>query len=279
MDELFFIYNNEFFRAGTPVISTGNRSLMYGDGLFETMRAQQNTIVNKSFHFDRFRSGLDLLKLPLDKGFTDNFFYQKIEQLLLKNKIQATARIRLMAFREGDSMPDKKGIVNYILEAWPIEETLILNEAGLKMDVFTGTKKSCDPFSNLKSNNYLYSVMAQLYAKENGLDECLVLNSHDRICESAIANVFIIKNNIIYTPSLSEGCVAGVIRRWLIENLPFPEFQILQKEIRIQDILEADELFLTNSLKPVRWVKTFRNKKFINQRTREIAQFIHRNMK
>ena len=159
-----------------------------------------------------------------------------------------------------------------------MEEAVLLNDRGLEIDIFEDAVKSCDAFSNIKSNNYLVSVMAQLFANENNLDECLILNSFGRICESSIANVFIVKNTLIYTPPLTEGCVAGVVRRWLIENLPFPEFQIIPKKLNPEDLREADEIFLTNSIKPIRWVKTFREKKYTNVLSRKIAGYIYRHM-
>ena len=279
MGEHFFIYNNNFCKEDTPVMGMGNRALMYGDGLFETMRIHQTIIVNRSLHFDRFFAGIRLLKFPLSENFTKDFFSQKIREILIKNTIEHTARVRLMAFRkEEDSINHYKGSFNYIIEAWPMEEAVILNESGLEVDIFKDVKRSCDLFSNIKSNNYLAGVMAQLFAKENKLDECLLLNSFGRICESAIANVFIVKENVIFTPPLSEGCVAGVVRRWLIENLPFPEYQILQKELTPEEVQGADEIFLTNSIKPVRWVHTFQGRMFGNTMSLKIARYVHKYM-
>ena len=279
MDEHFFIYNNRFYRKDILVMGIGNRSLMYGDGLFETMRLHHDILVNKTFHFERFFSGINLLKFPLSENFTEEFFTQKIQQLLLKNKIENNARVRLMAFRkEENSYNHFEGSFNYVIEAWPMEEAVLLNEIGLEIDIFKDARKSCDQFSNIKSNNYLASIMAQLYAKEKNQDECLILNSFGRICESSIANVFIVRGNVIYTPSLPEGCVAGVVRRWLIENLPSPEFQIIQKQLTLEDLFHAEEIFLTNSIRPVRWVHTFRGKKYSNVITRKIARYIHGHM-
>ncbi len=279
MVEHFFIYNNNFYRENTPVMGVGNRALMYGDGLFETMRIHHNIFVNKSLHFDRFFAGILLLKFPRPENFTVEFFVKKMQKLLLKNGIENNARVRLMAFRrEETALNHFNGSFNYIMEAWPIEEVILINEVGMETGVFKDVQKSCDPFSNIKSNNYLASVMARIFAKENNLDECLLINSFGRICESAIANVFIIKQKVIYTPPLSEGCVAGVVRRWLLENLPTPEFQIIQKEITPEDVHNAEEIFLTNSLKPVRWVQRFQNKEFGNTMTERIAGYVFANM-
>ncbi len=104
------------------------------------------------------------------------------------------------------------------------------------------TKKSCDSLANLKSNNYLPYLMAALYAKKIRVNDCILLNNFDRICDTTIANIFIMKEGIIYTPPLSEGCVAGVMRKFVINKLG-SRFKILEKQISIEDLKKADEVF------------------------------------
>ena len=278
MDEHFFIYNDNFYQVDTVVTGTKDRSWMYGDGLFETMRVQNGLIINRNLHFERFYKGLDLLKFPYSKELSENFFVLKIKDLLQKNNLQNQARVRLMAFRQNPLQERNTGNFNYLLEAWPMAKTSGLITPGLTIDLSHDARKCCDPFSNLKSNNYLSSVMAMIAAREKGVDECLVLNSANRICESAIANIFLVKEGRIFTPPLSEGCVAGVVRRWLIENLPQNEFLLEEKKISEDDLMNADEVFLTNSIRPVRWVETFRERSYQNELTTRIAELIDQKM-
>ena len=275
MAELFFIYNDKFYPANTPVITPGNRSLRYGDGLFETMKIVEGKIINKDFHFERLFNGLKLLQFEIPKNFNTVFLHDKIIGLVKKNKHVASARVRLMIFRGNGGIFDPENLrPNYIIESWPLSTPMNLNENGLVVDVFPGAKKSCDSFSNLKSNNYLPYVMAGLFAKKNKLNDCIVLNSFDRVCDSAIANIFIIKKNKIFTPPLSEGCVAGVMRRWLLENSGLKKYKILEKNLSVSDIKDADEFFLTNSIYHLRWVKTFQEKNYPNKIATEIYNHI-----
>lgn len=279
MDELFFVFNGKFFRAGAPVISADNRGLRYGDGLFETMRVQRGRILNIDFHFERLFHGLSVLQFEVPKMFNRDLILKKINYLLEKNAHQDNARIRLMIFRgEGGVFDPQNHAPNYIIETWSIPEIIELNENGLVVDVFPDARKSCDLFSNLKSNNYLLSAMAALFAKKNKLNDAIVLNVNDRVCESAIANLFIIKDQAIFTPPLSEGCVAGVTRRWLLEKSILKDFAISEKVISIDDLLQADELFLTNSIRPMRWVKNFGEKVFENKRIREIYKMAYKDI-
>jgi len=270
MNEHFFIYNSQFFRAGVPVINAQNRSFRYGDGLFETMRMRHSRIINLDFHFERLLDGMKMLELELPVTFSKEFFLDSVNELLKKNFISANARIRLMVFRGEEGLYNiEKSPANFVIETFPLSDEIKLNDQGLIVDIFPGAKKSCDRFSNIKSNNYLSSVMAARFAAHNNLDDALILNSFGRVCESAIANIFIVKGGKIITPPLSEGCVAGVMRRWLIENFPS---KIEENYINAQELLSADELFLTNSIQAVKWVKQFLNKQYGNEKAKGILK-------
>ncbi len=107
--------------------------------------------------------------------------------------------------------------------------------------------------------------MAARYAKENKLNDCLVLNTNERIADSTIANIFLIKDQKLFTPPLSEGCVNGVMRRYIIE-----QYAVNETVFTVDDILSADELFLTNAMYGIRWVQQFREKKFSKLKTSEM---------
>lgn len=116
--------------------------------------------------------------------------------------------------------------------------------------------------------------MAGLFAQKNQLGDCIVLNAFGRISDSAIANIFIIEGNTIYTPPLTEGCVAGVMRRWLLEKFDFKKYQVVEKRLSVNDVLVAEEFFLTNAISHLRWVKKFRDKNYGNKKIKEIYSHI-----
>lgn len=278
MNEHFFIYNGTYFQQEEPVINAGNHALRYGVGLFETMQMHKGKIWNTEFHFERFFSGMKILKLNVPDFFSKEFFLKMIDNLVLKNSYSGNVRIRLMSFRENVGLLDTNNQPGYIIEAWQLSEKIELNEKGWVVDVFKDAKKGCDQFSNLKSNNYLLSVMAGLFAKSNQLDEAIVLNTYGRVCESAIANIFIIKEDMIYTPPLPEGCVAGTMRRWMLEKFSLKNYRVIEKKLETEDLLQADELFLTNSINLIRWVEKFRHKKYNNKKTTQIFEQVKKEM-
>jgi len=264
-------FNGKIFSSDEPVLLASNRGYRYGDGLFETLKVQNGKIQLATYHFERLFSGLSLLKFETNKLFTIEKLEQEILQLCKKNECERLARVRLSVFRGNGGLYDEDKGSQYLIECWPLIESINkLNENGLVIDLYPDAQKSCDTFSNIKSANFQPYSMAALYAKENKLNDCLVLNSLGNIADSTIANVFVIKGGIVFTPALSEGCVDGVMRRYLIEKTQAAKSRVQERAVTIDDIRNADEIFLTNAIKGICWVKQFRNKLYSNEMTIKI---------
>lgn len=261
-----------------PVLTVANRGFRYGDALFETMRFTNGKISLASYHFERLLAGLGSIRIEIPKLFNRGKIIAEIDQLSKRNKCEKLARVRLTVFRSDGELYESNNSLQYLIECWPLDDSANkLNENGLVIDIFPDARKSCDKFSNLKSANYLSYVMAAQYAKENKLNDCLLLNVHERICEATIANIFWIKDEEIFTPPLSEGCVAGVMRRYLMEKIQETRFKaqgstfkVQEKVCAVNDLEKADEVFLTNAIKGIRWVGQFRDKKYSPALSREL---------
>lgn len=264
----FFIYNKELLPTGKTVLNIDNLSFKYGDGCFETIKMVDGNIALSHYHFERLFSSMNILKLKPATYFTHTYLSEEIEKLAAKNNHNHLARTRLTVFRS-----DNDETCGYAIQTWQLnEDILALNKAGLITGLYKDVKKACDNFSHIKSNNYLPYVMAAIWAKENKLDDAFLLNSFNRIADASIANIFIVKNGKIKTPALSEGCIAGVMRRHLIkcikeENIPFEETLIEAEELS-----EAHEIFLTNAVRGIRWVKQFDKSTYGN----ELAKYLHK---
>jgi branched-chain amino acid aminotransferase len=246
-----------------PALMADNRGFRYGDALFETMKLINGKIVLGQYHFERLFSGLQLLKFEIPVLLTPEKINLDILHLCKQNKSENLARVRLTVFRGNGGLYDEAKNPQYLIECWPLNESVNrLNENGLIIDIFPEARKSCDKFSNLKSVNYLPYTMAAIYAKENKLNDCLVLNEYERICDASIANIFWIKNEKIYTPALSEGCIAGVMRKYLLAKLQGAGFTIQELPCTIEMLENADEVFLTNAINGIRWVSRFREKEY-----------------
>lgn len=256
-----------------PVLMSDNRGYRYGDGLFETMKVLKGRILLEELHFERLFADLELLKFEIPSLFKADKIREEIVQLCKKNNCTELARVRLSVFRGNGGLYDGDKKLQYLVECWSLDKSNNkLNENGLGIDVFPDARKSCDVFSNLKSANCLPYVMAAEYTKENKLNDCLLLNQYERIADSTIANVFIIKGETIITPALSEGCVNGVMRRYLMDKAQGSRYKVQEGTLTVADIESADEIFLTNAIKGIRWVKQFRDKTYGNSQTVEIYQ-------
>lgn len=238
-------------------ISPDNRSFRYGDGFFETMKIVNNNILLAGFHFTRFFSSLQLLSFDVPVFFLQEYFTEQIQNLLKKNQHSSLARVRMMIYRGNGGLFDPENhYPNFVIQSWPLPESINeLNTNGLDIDIYTKARKVCDSFSMVKSNNYLSYAMAALWAKKNKLNDCLLLNPYNNICDSAIANIFIVQDNLIKTPAIAEGCVNGVARSYLIECCKKDNIIISETAISADDVLHASEVFLTNAVAGIRWVK------------------------
>ncbi len=254
-------YNGTVFSSQEAIITADNRGLRYGDGLFETMKLVDGTISLASYHYDRLFTGLRLLKFNESGYFTPAFLSEQIFALSIKNGHRQLARVRLMIFRGKGGLYDAENHdPNYIIQTFALDAEI--NTEPARVDVYPHARKPVDSFANLKSNNYLPYLMGALYATEKKLDDCFILNSTGNICDTTIANVFMIKDERIYTPQLSDGCVAGVMRRHLLEKLFVRGNEPEEKSLTVEDLLGADEIFLTNSIYGVRPVGSFRSSKY-----------------
>lgn len=265
-------YNGKLIKADEPVITAASRGFRYGDGLFETMRLTDGQLALADYHFDRLFEGMRLLDFAIPSRFTASFFLEQIFALCKKNGHEHTARVRLMVFRDSSELFDAASTTpQYIIETFALQDTGGFNENGLVLGLYEEARKAPGKFSSIKSNNYLLYAMAARYAKKQGWNDSLVLNTKGAICDSAIANVFIIKNGIISTPSLKEGCVAGVMRRHLLATLPGLDYTVQEQTVTLQMLQEADEVFLTNAVKGIRWVGCFNDIVYANKETTRIC--------
>jgi branched-chain amino acid aminotransferase len=270
-------YNGKFYPTSTPIIGADSRALRYGDGLFETMKILNGAVQHEELHFSRLFDGLSKLGFEIPKTLTRDSIREDILQTARRNNVEKAARIRMAFFRKDGGLYDPEShLPNLLIQAWPLpQQSGSINANGLVTGVFDLARKSCDTISNIKSASHLPYVLAALHAKKMKWNDAFVLNTFSRLSDSSIANIFIISKKRIYTPPLSEGCVAGIMRRYLLRELPDYGFDVEEKPLSIEDVESADECFLTNAISGIRWVGEFGKKTFSNNISRELFdQFI-----
>ncbi len=264
MNKLKIILNGVLMNGEKPIITADNRSFRYGDGCFETMKAINGKIIHTHEHFERFFHSLDVLQFDKPNYLNANYLTDHIIKLLQQNGHTKLARVRLTLFRGNGGLYDAENhFPNYLIQTWELNESNNkLNENGLVIDVFKDARKVCDNFSHIKSNNYLSYAMAALWAKKNHLNDALLLNPYDKIADTTIANLFIVHDGIIKTPSITEGCVNGIMKNYLLQCLRKANMPVEETSLTVDDVLQAQEVFLTNSIYGIKWVKQCANSNY-----------------
>lgn len=246
-------------------ISPGNRSFRYGDGCFETMKMVNQKLILEQYHFERLFASLEQLRLKLSSKIDKNALIRQIAELAQSTGHSGFARIRLTIYRQGEGNKSIGNEAGYIIQTMAGDEaTKQFNLKGLQLGIFADAKKSCDLFSLIKSNSYMPYTMARIWAKEQQLDDSIICNSFDRIAESSIANLFIVENGIIKTPPLSEGCINGVMRRHLLSFFRSTGLPYKEEPISIAQLLNAQEVFLTNAIIGIKWVAKIGKSEYTN---------------
>ena len=267
MPQQYLLLNDEFHDVDTPVLTASNRGFKFGDGLFESMRMIDNKLQFADLHADRLVGGMKALKIDGHSLMDDYFIRQKTSDLAKKNRWNGNARFRLSVYRQGSGVytPEtNKG--SYILEGFALKEAQYqLNNKGLIIDVYDEITKPVNKLSNFKTSNALLYVMAGIFKSQNRLDEAMILNQSGFLCESISANVFVVYNNQIYTPALTEGCVSGVMRTAIMQIAKMNDIALIEAQINPEILKEAEEVFITNATQGIQWVMGYGRKRYFNE--------------
>ena len=277
MNNLFVNNNGVLINAQTYALKAGNRGHLYGDGLFESIRVVNGKIINFSNHYNRLIDGMRVLKMKCQSSFTEEFLMNQINQLIDQNKITEGGKIRLSVDRkQGGTFLPKTNEVDFFIEARALPNNEFrLNEAGYMVDLYDDMKKPITILSNFKTKNCLIYIMSKLTAKEKGVDDLLIQNDQMGVVEGSSANLFVVSNGVLYTPSLDLGCLGGTMRMQIINIAIANNMKVYECNITPQNLLVADEIFLTNAIQGLTWVGEFRTKRYFNTVTNQLVDLLN----
>lgn len=272
----FVNFNGNIIGADQPIFTSSNRAFRYGDAVFETIRLMKGEILFFEKHLSRLKRSMDLLGMEPHPDLTFHNLYLSIRHLDQVNNLKGNGRVRLEVFRkDGGLYTPQDNSVSYLIEATSLPlKDYQLNESGLKIELYTDIKKPVSRLSNLKSSNALYYVMAGLFKRKMNFGDCLVLNTADRIAEAISSNIFLYKGGKLYTPSMDEACVSGVMRETIIEFMNEAGSPVVEGAVTAEDLLSAEEIFLSDVIHGIRWVGAFRNKRYFNTFSKQLLSEI-----
>ncbi len=272
--DTFVNFNGNIIKSDQPIFTASNRAFRYGDALFETIRLMNGEILYFEKHLRRLQKSMELLGMLPHDELTFHNLYLSFRHLDQVNNLKGNGRIRLEVFRnDGGLYTPQTNEVSYLIEAFPLSGmNYSMNDTGINIGIFRDIQKPPSRLSNLKSSNALYYVMAGLFNRRSGGGDCLVLNTHGRIAEAISSNIFLVRSGKVYTPSLAEACVSGIMRETLIEFLRLKNTEVIETGIQESDLLEADEIFLTDVIHGIRWVSAFRQKRYFNKFSKRLLE-------
>lgn len=242
---MYSIFNGRMFRQGIQNFDAGNLAFRSGVGLIESIRLENGSLPYWEAHYQRLSRSCELLKWPAPLPEAHRLL-SWIRELIYINEEAGQGKLRIQAF------PDQHR-VNLLIELFPVPSI----PAGLKkVGLAEGVCVYPDGFSALKTSSRMAYHFAAGQAKEKGWYDALLLNGQGRIAESTIANIFWEAEGQIFTPPLTEGCVAGIGRSMVLSGkLQIKPLAVSERLLYPSDLTESTPVWLVNAVRGVQPVQ------------------------
>ena len=246
-------------------VLTKNRAFLYGDAVFETVKIINNKILFLEDHYFRLMSAMRVVRMEIPMNFTMEFLEEQILSTVENNQVIDSARARITVYRnDGGYYLPQNNTVSYLIHAVGLENKVYtIENKRYEVDLYKDFYITKQLLSSVKTTNKIINITGSIYANENGLDNCLLLNDSKNVVEALQGNIFMLQGNKLITPPISEGCLNGVMRRQIlglakkIENI-----EVVEGVISPFDLQKADELFITNVIKGIQPITQYRKKEF-----------------
>jgi len=251
VEEPVVYVDGEWVPKSRASVSVFDHGLLYGDGVFEGIRVYDGVIFQFKEHLDRLYSSAKSIKLRLP--FPLEEMTKALVETIKRNRLK-DAYIRLVVTRGvGDLGVDprkcRKPSLIIIAESVDPSYGVIAKQRGISAIISSVRRDSVDATSHeIKSLNYLNSVMAKLEAVDVGADDALMLDRSGFVSEATTTNLFLVKNEEVFTPPSSAGILPGVTRKRTIKLVRELGYNMLERALTPYDVTNADEAFLTGTL-------------------------------
>ena len=255
-----------------------NRAFLYGDSVFESIKVVKNKILFWEEHYLRLMSSMRILKIEIPNTFTPEYLEDQIKKTNFSISNLFSGRVRLTIFRDGGGFYTPKSNEScFVIKSF--ENDKIFFETEFKeytVDIYKDYFIQSNLLSNLKTNNRLINVLGSIYAKNNGLENCILLNDQKLVAEFLNGNIFIVKENIVLTPPLGSGCLSGVMRNKIIESITgIPLIEVKEENFSAYEIISSQEIWVSNCISGIIPVSEYRNKQFGNSLARKVTDLFN----
>jgi branched-chain amino acid aminotransferase len=246
-------------------LSISNRSFLYGDGVFETLKVVNNRILFFEDHYFRLMASMRIIRMEIPMTFTLEYLEEQILDLVRRNNLDNSARVRFTVYRnEGGYYLPSDNSVSFLIQATELNQKKYqFGLSQFEVDLYKDFVVPKQLLSTLKTANKITHVTASIFAKENQLNSCLLINEVKNVIEATNGNLFMLLGNTLITPPISEGCLNGIMRKQIISLAKqIDTIDMVEMEISPFDLQKADELFVTNVIIGIQPITKYRKKEF-----------------
>lgn len=234
--------NDKILDSEEASVSVNDSGLLYGMGLFETMRAANGKVFRLDDHIERLFASA--AKLNIKHELTKETIEKAVSQVLSANSL-ADARLRLTL--TAGAMGEETNRATLLITATdftPYPPEYYKN--GVRVTLCDFRQTGADPLCGHKTTNYFARLLALRKAHEKKAAEALWFTADNRLAEGCISNVFIVKDSVLQTPPLSTPVLNGIARRTVCEIAIDKRIELKEKDLTVENLLAADEVFITN---------------------------------
>ena len=266
-------YNGKLVENTENGISFLNRGLNYGDALFETIKVSNRKINFLEDHYFRLMASMRILRMEIPMNFTMEFMEEEVLKTINTfDSSNTNFRVKMVVSRKpgGKYTPTSNDIDYFVIAELLENDTYTISDKTYTIELFKDYYVASGLLSTLKTTSKTIQILGSIYAKENDYDNCILLNEKKQVVEALNGNLFLVKENDLITPPLSDGCLKGILRQQLVTICKkSAQFNLLEKSISPFDFQKADELFITNVIQGIQPITHYR-KKVYNTRVAQI---------
>lgn len=272
-------YNGQLVNDAS-VLNATNRGFLYGDAVFETCKIVNNKILFFEDHYFRLMSAMRIVRMKIPMNFTLEFLESEILTLVNANDV-SNARVRITVYRnEGGFYLPKDNSVSYTISANPLETPIyVLGVQPYEVDLYKDFYVSKQLLSSLKTTNKLINITGSVFAQENDLDNCLLLNDDKNVVEALNGNLFLLTSTTLITPPISDGCLNGVMRKQILSLAKKIEgIDVVERSISAFELQKADELFITNVIAGIQPITKYRKKEYTTTFSQQLVKKLNESL-
>jgi len=239
-------YNFKQIEDKDFVIPYNDRGFSYGDGLFETIIYNKQKIRFLKDHLKRLKQGMKAFGFEGIDGLKRDLLEQQILRLIYNNRLSGRLKVKIQVWRRlGGLYRPNNNHFNILISVKEAPESFEFKT--LRLAFSEKVFLTYSAFSRFKTSNSLPYIVASIEKEKRGYDDLVLCNNRGIISECTSSNIFWVKNNAVFTPSIKSGCIEGIARNKMVIKLRKSGFSVKKVMYKKKKLLDADSVFLTNA--------------------------------